>query len=96
MTVAETHPIKTNGLKKIYESYTQNVKDTICKKYLIFVTPLWGKLEMKQNYTIRTGEDATYLGICDTFEQYVTNYIFPQEQLSNSSANAGGEMMDCS
>ena len=48
ITVSSSHPIKANGLKKIYNSFERNIRENIISKIVVFVTPIDGPLNTKQ------------------------------------------------
>ena len=47
ITVAETHPVKVQGLLDIYDSMSIEVQNYITKKVLLFVTPTYTQLNKK-------------------------------------------------
>mmetsp|Transcript_14848 Transcript_14848/g.13426 ORF Transcript_14848/g.13426 Transcript_14848/m.13426 type:complete len:93 (-) Transcript_14848:98-376(-) len=51
-TVAEKHPVKVKGLKRIIAAYSKDIQNNITRKFLIFVTPLHGKLNSIQPYHV--------------------------------------------
>jgi hypothetical protein len=44
VTIAENHPIKSNGLNVIFEAFRDDLKGLIQRKLIVFVTPIDGKL----------------------------------------------------
>ena len=78
ITIAEYYPVKLNGLKCILNAFSEEVRLSIERKIIIFVTPLDGKLRTIQSYHM--GKDIVFKdnNTCheeeDNFEQWVLRY----------------------
>ena len=78
VTVKEMHPIKADGLTRIYHAFTESIRKQINRKMIIFVTPVAGKLRTKQHiYTQGTtpfNRDQDIPAEAENFEQWVCRY----------------------
>jgi len=54
--IAPTHSVKKNGLDVIYNCYVTNSGFDVAKCVIVFVTPVNGKLNTKQQITTKTEE----------------------------------------
>jgi len=52
ITVSDEHPVKVKGLNRIIAAYSKEIQNNITRKFLIFVTPLHGKLNSIQPYHV--------------------------------------------
>lgn len=60
ITIAETHPVKANGLQKIFDFFRNGgISNFTC--HLVFVVPKDGKLVNKQNITTKEGKIAKHM-----------------------------------
>lgn len=72
ITVGETHPVKVNGLHDIILAYSEEIRNRIRKKLLVFVTPLDGKLNSVQPLLTQQGKVIREIPpLARGFEQYV-------------------------
>lgn len=75
VTVGESHPIKTNGLKVIVEAFPRDIKDKFVRKIILFVIPKDGKLKgNEQEFHNQQGRPITKDKIplaARDFEQWV-------------------------
>ena len=58
-TIAENHPVKTNGIVQIYDYYVNNSDVVINHTVIVFVIPEVGKLRAKQPLTTKTNTITT-------------------------------------
>ena len=72
VTVGKSHPVKVNGLCDILNAFPSSVVSIIKRKVLVFVVPLHGSLDGKQQLITKKGEDARVVPyLARDFEQYV-------------------------
>ena len=77
ITVAESHPVKVNGLNTIVSAYQEEIVANIDQKVLLFVTYLNGQFRAVQSLTTQQGgamADASIPVNVREFQQYVCNY----------------------
>ena len=77
ITIAEYYPIQLNGVKCIWNAFSEEVRTSTKRKIIIFVTPLDGKLRTIQPYHM--GKDIVFKDntTCheeDNIEQWVLRY----------------------
>ena len=71
-TVKKSHPVKVRGLNSIALSFTEDVRNKITRKVLLFVIPQCGELNEKQMLINQECQEETDLPLAvQGFEQYV-------------------------
>jgi hypothetical protein len=57
ITVGKSHPVKSNGLVRIFNSFLPEIRTKIASKILVFVTPNHGQLNSEQPLVTIAGEE---------------------------------------
>ena len=72
ITVGKAHPVKANGLHDILLAFSENVRNKITHKALVFVIPKHGTLDKEQKlHTQKDGEIVVLPLIVRGFQQYL-------------------------
>ena len=75
-TIAETHPVKQNGVKIIHDRYTKNSKLQVDDTVIMFMIPFNGKLKTKQSLVIQKNkQDARRATIAVTAQYKIENTL---------------------
>jgi len=69
-TIAETHPVKHNGVKIIHDRYTKNSKLQVDDTVIMFMIPFNGKLKTKQSLVIQKNKQDVRRATIEVTAQY--------------------------
>ena len=75
VTVGKAHPVKATGLHDIFFAFSENVRNKITRKALVFVIPKHGTLDKVQKLHTQKNEESIALPlIASSFKQYLYRY----------------------